>query len=224
MSAPMPRLTEALVAHAADLRYEDLSPRTIAAARTFIMDGIAVGIAGSGPQVPLTTTVRDSAQALGAGSGNDARVWVTGERLHASSAAMVNGFQIHNQEFDCVHMPAVVHPMAVVLSSLVTAAEQRGGVDGKRLIAAVAIAVDVATLIGIPLYSNATAIIPVMESLIVKGLPLGTTLAFCMSTVAASIPEFVMLKQVMQWRLLAIVFLMLLIAFTVVGWALNAFS
>ncbi|MGE3259598.1 MAG: permease, partial [Geobacter sp.] len=34
--------------------------------------------------------------------------------------------------------------------------------------------------------------------------------------------EFVMLKQVMQWRLLAIVFLMLLIAFTIVGWLLNA--
>lgn len=82
--------------------------------------------------------------------------------------------------------------------------------------------VPVATLIGIPLYSNATAIIPIMESLIVKGLPLGTTLAFCMSTVAASFPEFVMLKQVMQWRLLAIVFLMLLTAFTIVGWLLNA--
>jgi uncharacterized membrane protein YraQ (UPF0718 family) len=82
--------------------------------------------------------------------------------------------------------------------------------------------VPVATVVGIPLYSNATAIIPVMESLIVKGLPLGTTLAFCMSTVAASFPEFVMLKQVMQWRLLAIVFLMLLIAFTIVGWLLNA--
>jgi uncharacterized protein len=82
--------------------------------------------------------------------------------------------------------------------------------------------VPLATVIGIPLYSNATAIIPIMESLIVKGLPLGTTLAFCMSTVAASFPEFVMLKQVMQWRLLAIVFLMLLIAFTIVGWVLNA--
>ncbi len=84
--------------------------------------------------------------------------------------------------------------------------------------------VPVATFIGIPLYSNATAIIPVMESLILKGLPLGTTMAFCMSTVAASFPEFVMLKQVMQWRLLAIVFLMLLTAFTLVGWLLNALS
>ena len=81
-----------------------------------------------------------------------------------------------------------------------------------------------AVLVGIPLYSNATGVIPVMESLIVNGLPIGTTLAFCMSTVAASFPEFILLKQVMQWRLLATVFAMLLVSFTLVGWLFNAFS
>jgi len=77
-------------------------------------------------------------------------------------------------------------------------------------------------IIGIPLYSNATGVIPVMESLITYGLPVGTTLAFCMSTVAASFPEFILLKQVMQWRLLAIVFAILLISFTLIGWIFNA--
>lgn len=81
--------------------------------------------------------------------------------------------------------------------------------------------VPAAVLMGIPLYSNATGVIPVMESLITKGLPVGTTLAFCMSTVAASFPEFILLKQVMQWRLLAIIFVMLLVSFTVVGWIFN---
>ncbi len=81
--------------------------------------------------------------------------------------------------------------------------------------------VPAAVLLGIPLYSNATGVIPVMESLIIKGLPVGTTLAFCMSTVAASFPEFILLKQVMQWRLLAIVFVMLLFAFTLAGWIFN---
>ncbi|MGB0283399.1 MAG: permease, partial [Neptuniibacter sp.] len=81
--------------------------------------------------------------------------------------------------------------------------------------------VPAAVLAAIPLYSNATGVIPVMESLIVKGLPLGTTMAFCMSTVAASFPEFVLLKQVMRWKLLAVVFVTLLISFTVVGWILN---
>jgi uncharacterized membrane protein YraQ (UPF0718 family) len=84
--------------------------------------------------------------------------------------------------------------------------------------------VPAAVLLGIPLYSNATGVIPVMESLINNGLPVGTTLAFCMSTVAASFPEFILLKQVMQWRLLATVFLMLLVSFTLIGWIFNAFS
>lgn len=81
--------------------------------------------------------------------------------------------------------------------------------------------VPMAVLAGIPLYSNATGIIPIMESLIIKGLPLGTTLAFCMSTVAASFPEFILLKQVMTWKLLAIIFILLLLSFTFVGWLIN---
>ena len=81
--------------------------------------------------------------------------------------------------------------------------------------------VPAAVVLGIPLYSNATGVIPVMESLITNGLPIGTTLAFCMSTVAASFPEFILLKQVMKWKLLAILFVVLLFAFTLVGWFFN---
>lgn len=81
--------------------------------------------------------------------------------------------------------------------------------------------VPAAVAIGIPLYTNVTGIIPVMESLLLKGLPLGTTLAFCMSTVAASLPEVLMLKQVMRWKLLAVFLGMLLAMFTLVGWLFN---
>ncbi|MGM0702190.1 MAG: permease [Pseudomonadota bacterium] len=84
--------------------------------------------------------------------------------------------------------------------------------------------IPVAVFAGLPLYSNATGVIPVMESLIVKGLPVGTTLAFCMSTVAASFPEFIMLKQVMQWRLLSLIFVILLVNFMIVGWLINLLS
>jgi len=81
--------------------------------------------------------------------------------------------------------------------------------------------VPAAVFLGIPLYSNATGVIPVMESLLSHGLPIGTTLAFCMSTVAASFPEFILLKQVMQWKLLIIFFFLLLTAFTFIGWIFN---
>ncbi|WP_442683213.1 MmgE/PrpD family protein [Stenotrophomonas sp. JC08] len=146
------RLTEALLQHASTLRFDDLPPEAVAATRVFVMDSAAVGISGSGPQVPLTQVVRRSAASYGKGAG--ARVWVTGEALPAASAAMVNGYQIHSQEFDCVHMPAVVHPLAVIQSALFAAAEQRANVDGvavdgKALITALNVAVDVATLIGI---------------------------------------------------------------------------
>lgn len=84
--------------------------------------------------------------------------------------------------------------------------------------------VPAATLLGIPLYSNASGVIPVAESLLNKGLPVGTTLAFMMSTVAASFPEFMMLKQVMKPKLLLIFFLLLLVMFTAVGWIFNVIS
>ena len=71
--------------------------------------------------------------------------------------------------------------------------------------------VPAAVAVGIPLYTNVTGIIPIMESLLLKGLPLGTTLAFCMSTVAASLPEVLMLKQVMRWKLLAVFLVLFLI-------------
>ena len=81
--------------------------------------------------------------------------------------------------------------------------------------------VPAAVFVAIPLYSNVTGIIPVMESLLVKGLPLGTTLAFCMSAVAASLPEVMMLRQIMTIKLQALFISYLWVIFTLVGWLFN---
>ncbi|MFA5961673.1 MAG: permease [Parcubacteria group bacterium] len=65
-------------------------------------------------------------------------------------------------------------------------------------------AVPLAVLIGIPLYSNAAGIIPLVSALTEKGVALGTTLAFMMAVTALSLPEFMILKKVMKAKLILI--------------------
>lgn len=81
--------------------------------------------------------------------------------------------------------------------------------------------VPLASIFGIPLYSNASAMIPVAESMLLKGVPVGTTLTLMMSVTGASLPEFLMLKQIMKPKLLIILFTLLLVLFTVTGWIFN---
>lgn len=82
--------------------------------------------------------------------------------------------------------------------------------------------VPAAVFAGIPLYTNVTGIVPIMESLLLKGLPAGTTLAFCMSAVAASIPEMMLLRKVMTAKLQIIFLGYLWVIFTLAGWIFNA--
>jgi uncharacterized membrane protein YraQ (UPF0718 family) len=63
-------------------------------------------------------------------------------------------------------------------------------------------AVPFATLIGIPLYSNAAGVIPLVSALTEKGVAMGTTLSFMMAVTALSLPEFMILKKVMKTRLI----------------------
>ena len=64
-------------------------------------------------------------------------------------------------------------------------------------------AVILAVLIGIPLYSNAAGVMPIVQALYEKGLPMGTLLAFMMSVVALSLPEMILLRRVLKVKLLA---------------------
>lgn len=66
--------------------------------------------------------------------------------------------------------------------------------------------VPLAVLCAVPLYANAAGIVPVVEVLVAKGVPLGTAIAFMMAVVGLSLPEAMLLKKVMQWRLLALFF------------------
>ena len=135
---------ERLARHVVETGFEDLPPAARAAARTFILDSFGVGVAGA--RAPFAAELH--AQAARWGAGGEATVWGGGVKLPAASAALVNGFQVHNQEFDCVHEPAVVHAMTVPQACALAFAERAGGVAGRDLMLALALGVDVAAGLG----------------------------------------------------------------------------
>lgn len=83
-------------------------------------------------------------------------------------------------------------------------------------------AVPLAVLLGVPLYSNAAGVIPIVQALLGKGLPIGTTLAFMMAVTALSFPEAVILKNVLKLPLLFTFFGIVALAIMAVGYLFNA--
>ena len=131
--------------HVAGTDYDDLPESAAAAVRTFLLDTLGVGVAGSsGPWTRrLIETQRLSSP------GDQARVWSHGARLSAAGAALCNGYQIHNGEFDCVHEGAVVHTFTVPVAAGLAWAEREGGVGGRELLTSLAVGVDVACHLGV---------------------------------------------------------------------------
>jgi uncharacterized membrane protein YraQ (UPF0718 family) len=84
------------------------------------------------------------------------------------------------------------------------------------------LAVPALVALGVPLYSNAAGTIPIVEALIGKGLPLGSALAFMMAITALSVPELVILRRVMQPRLIAVFVAVVTTGILFVGYLFNA--
>jgi uncharacterized membrane protein YraQ (UPF0718 family) len=84
------------------------------------------------------------------------------------------------------------------------------------------LAVPIAVLIGIPLYSNAAGMIPIMEVLTSKGMAMGTALAFMMAVIGLSLPEMIILRKVIKLKLILIFAGILFVSFTLTGYLFNA--
>jgi uncharacterized membrane protein YraQ (UPF0718 family) len=81
--------------------------------------------------------------------------------------------------------------------------------------------VPLAVLIGIPMYTNAAGIIPIVQALLAKGAALGTVLAFMMSVIALSLPEMVILRKVLKVRLIATFTGVVAVGILIVGYVFN---
>ena len=131
--------------HVAGTDYDDLPESAAAAVRTFLLDTLGVGVAGSSG--PWTRRLIET-QGLSC-PGDQARVWSHGTRLSAAGAALCNGYQVHNGEFDCVHEGAVVHTFTVPVAAGLAWAEREGGVGGREFLTSLAVGVDVACHLGV---------------------------------------------------------------------------
>ncbi len=143
-------LSRTLVERALALTWADIDGPARAAAKTFLHDTLCVGAAGA--RAPLAVNVLTAARRWGEGSTCGV-LGRPGVRLPQPSAAFVNAFQIHAQEFDCVHEPAVVHPMAtvgaVILSEADRATSEGEPITGETLLTALVAGVEVAASLGL---------------------------------------------------------------------------
>jgi len=130
-----------LIDHALGIDWTAVSLAGRTATLDLLDDTLCAGVAGA------RAAHADSVLAVARGWGEGDPCGVLGRsetRLPTGSAAFVNAFQIHGQEFDCVHEAAVLHPMASVIAALLAEAARGEPVDGATFLAAVIVGVDVA--------------------------------------------------------------------------------
>jgi len=82
-------------------------------------------------------------------------------------------------------------------------------------------AVPIAVLVGVPLYSNAAGVIPLVSVLVEKGMAMGTVLAFMMAVVGLSLPEAIILRKVLKPKLIAVYFGVNAVGIIAIGYLFN---
>lgn len=136
-------LADAFAKHTLETKFEDLTEDAIQQAKIFILDTLGVGIAGS------SAFGADTLLKTAANAGEEASIWGRSQRASVGIAALINAYQVHCQEYDCVHEGAVLHPMTTLLPAALAYAESVGGVCGRELIVACAVGVNVSAGLGI---------------------------------------------------------------------------
>lgn len=146
----MEQASHRLVDHALGVSWDDLPPSAQQATRNFLHDSIAVGIAGR--NAALADEAFGAAKMWSGLGGTGFVLGRPSERLTTPHAAFANAYQIHSQEYDCVHEPAVAHPMASVLAVLLAEAG-RAPVSGKDFLAGIVAGVDIVASLGVAVKS-----------------------------------------------------------------------
>jgi 2-methylcitrate dehydratase PrpD len=136
-------LAEALGGFAIDFEGEAMTPDAIASAQKMILDTLATSLAG----VDQPGVREARATALRYGGAEEATLLVTGQRVPAPMAAMINATMAHAWDLDDIHIPSALHVMGVVFPAALAQAE-RVNADGRSLLEAVVLGVEAACRMG----------------------------------------------------------------------------
>jgi len=153
-SALQPSIYNDPIEHFLDLiehtRFEDLPPDVVEAATVFFMD--TVGVACAGRLAPKLDDLRSASRGWSAQPEKGPHIWNSGERTSEAVAALVNGYQCHALEYDCVYEPGVILPTPPIFAALIARAETLSSLGrtptGKDLIRAFTVAVEVSSTLG----------------------------------------------------------------------------
>ncbi len=195
---------------------------------------LLLGMSGAGPKVALIYVAAGSVIAFFGGlladkfhlekyiacdfSQNLTPVCNCGQTVKEKAAELIK--YAHNFAWDTLKSIAVY-----VLLGLIVGAAIHGYVPSEFLAKYLGpsnpFAVPLASIIGAPIYANHVGVIPIIQALLLKGVPVGTSLVILMSITAISLPEMIMLKKVLSWKMIGIFLVYLIIAFIIVGYLLN---
>jgi len=135
-----------LAHHAAKLTFDQIPVSALECAKVFVKDTIAVGVAGS--KVPELQPLIGAVSKWG--NQTNVSVWGQNWRADPSQAILLNAFQIHCQEYDCLHEGAVLHAMATLMPVLTAQAQTADQpVSGRSFLTAVVAGVDIACTLGL---------------------------------------------------------------------------
>jgi 2-methylcitrate dehydratase PrpD len=141
-----PDSSVAIAEHLAKVNYEDLSDHVVAHTKEAIADPIACIIAGTGGEEFKAVT-----DLMGGWGGNRSStvIGAGGLRIPPDNAVLANGAAVHQYDFDDTHDTAVCHPTPASFMPALALAEEKGGVSGRDLIAAVALGNDVTSRVAL---------------------------------------------------------------------------
>ena len=135
-------------------RYDDLPEDAVTAAKVFFLDTTGVACAGHlAPKMDAMLRAATQWDGGSSGAGQGVTVWNTGQRTSAPVAALLNGYQCHALEYDCVYEPGVVLPTPPIFSALMLQAERLANAghppSGKDLLKAFVVALEVSCTLGL---------------------------------------------------------------------------